>query len=313
MASTATQVKPIVSIRGLTKRFGKVTAVDQLDLDVYPEEVFGLLGPNGAGKSSLIGMILGLVRPNSGSITMFEIDALKNSRRALLDVGAIVEDPAFYPYLSGRDNLLALARIVGAKKTQCDDLLELVGLKQKSSQKYSTYSTGMRQRLGLASVLLNDPKVVILDEPTRGLDPAGANEFRDIVRDIAKTQGRSVLISSHILAEVEQTCDRVAIINKGKTLKQGPLEELLTHRGQSEFLVGDTAKAVSIAEGIGFVAGTTGNESEIRVNVDVKDAASVNAALVMRGIDVMGIQPAKSDLESYFLELTASAEDQTES
>tara|TARA_Y100000588_G_scaffold393892_1_gene511791 strand:- start:1326 stop:2267 length:942 start_codon:yes stop_codon:yes gene_type:complete len=313
MASTATQVKPIVSIRGLTKRFGKVTAVDQLDLDVYPEEVFGLLGPNGAGKSSLIGMILGLVRPNSGSITMFEIDALKNSRRALLDVGAIVEDPAFYPYLSGRDNLLALARIVGAKKAQCDDLLELVGLKQKGSQKYSTYSTGMRQRLGLASVLLNDPKVVILDEPTRGLDPAGANEFRDIVRDIAKTQGRSVLISSHILAEVEQTCDRVAIINKGKTLKQGPLEELLTHRGQSEFLVGDTAKAVSIAESIGFVAGTTGNESEIRVNVDVKDAASVNAALVMRGIDVMGIQPAKSDLESYFLELTASAEDQTES
>ena len=205
--------KPVLEVEGLVKRFGNVTALAGLDLQVFPGEVYGLLGPNGAGKSTLIGAVLGLVRPNSGSIKVFGMDARHHRSEILRRTGAIIESPAFYPYLGGRDNLEVVARTIkDVPKGRIDEMLDLVGLAGRGKDKAKTYSTGMKQRLGLASVLLGDPDLVILDEPTSGLDPAGAHEFRSLIRSVAKDQGNTVFVSSHLLMEVEQMCDRVGIV-----------------------------------------------------------------------------------------------------
>ncbi|MCY3802085.1 MAG: ABC transporter ATP-binding protein [Chloroflexi bacterium] len=306
--------EPVVRLEGLTKRFGSLTAVDQLDLEVIPGEVFGFLGPNGAGKSTTIGMMLGLIEPTAGSVEMFGMDASRHRSDVLRRVGAIIEAPAFYPYLSGRDNLRVVARYSGGgHESQIDEVLELVGLGGREKDKIKHYSTGMKQRLGLASVLLGEPDLIVLDEPTAGLDPAGTHEFRELIRATATESGRTVFMSSHLLSEVQQTCDRVAIINRGRTVLQESLEDLLHRVGGVYFEVDDSERAETALTAAG-VAASVGNEpNTVWAEVGRERIGELNSLLVGAGLVVSGSGVRSSDLESVFLEVTGNGASKEES
>ena len=302
---TGTAPGPVIRLRGLTKRFGNLTAVDQLDLDVTPGEVFGFLGPNGAGKTTTIGMLLGLVQPTAGSVEVFGLDIRQHRGKILRRLGAIIEIPAFYPYLSGRDNLRAVAKYGGGRhESGIDEVLDVVGLGDRKKDRVKHYSTGMRQRLGLASVLLGDPELVVLDEPTAGLDPAGTHQFREVIRAIASERGHTVFMSSHLLSEVQQTCDRVAIINKGRTLVQGPLRDLLARTGGIYFELDKPAEAIEMLAAAGVKARVGGEDGTIWADVGRERAGELNSVLVGAGLVVSGLGARSSDLESVFLEVT---------
>ena len=225
----------VLRASGLVKRFGTLTAVNGLDLEVKRGEVIGLLGPNGAGKSTTIGMILGLIHPTAGRAEIQGHDVAMHREEALAGVGAMLEVTSFYPYLSGRDNLMAIALLRGGvASSRVGPMLERLGLKDRARSKFRTYSLGMRQRLGIASTLLHDPAVVILDEPANGLDPAGQREIRELTRELAK-EGRGVLLASHLLYEVEQVCDRVMVIQKGRLVASGTIADIT--RGGGSYLV----------------------------------------------------------------------------
>ena len=213
----------LLRARGLGKRFGSIVAVRALDLELHRGEVLGLLGPNGAGKSTTLGMILGLIAPTAGSVEILGRDVTTDRTAATRAVGAIIEAPAFYPYLSGRANLEAIGwALGGVPRTRSDELLGLVGLADRATSRYRTYSLGMKQRLGIASTLLGDPPIVILDEPGNGLDPAGQREIRELIPLLA-AQGRAVLLASHLLHEVDQVCDRVALVRTGELVAPRPV------------------------------------------------------------------------------------------
>lgn len=299
-AVTATESATPVALRliGLTKRFGDLTAVDRLDLELRRGEVLGFLGPNGSGKSTTVGMILGLIAPSAG-----RVEYTKLSRRR---IGAVVEEPAFYPYLSGRDNLRALALAFGgAADGEIDSLLEMVGLSASAGRRYRTYSTGMKQRLGIASTMLGDPELIILDEPTNGLDPAGQREIRELIPRLAH-EGRSVMMASHLLHEVEHVCERVAIVRHGRLLREGTVSELL---GSSRFLeveIAEPAQAAAIIGALPFVASVELHGSTLRVDVPEDRAAEIGRALGESGLYPTAIAPRQQSLEDVFLELTAS-------
>jgi ABC-2 type transport system ATP-binding protein len=294
----------VLRTRGLVKRFGQITAVDGLDIEVHRGEVVGLLGPNGAGKSTTIGMILGLVAPTAGRAEVMGRDVWHHRQNALAGVGAIVETPAFYPYLSGRDNLVALAHIRGGGAHQrVDPLLARLGLAPRAGSKYRTYSLGMKQRLGIASTLLSDPAVVMLDEPANGLDPAGQREIRELIRELA-TESHGVLLASHVLHEVEQICDRVLVINKGRLVASGTIAEI-TH-GASYFDLEVTeperaAAALRTVPGVGEVRQVDGR---LHVVADSAHGAELSRALAGVGLYPSALVPRKSSLEDVFMELT---------
>jgi ABC-2 type transport system ATP-binding protein len=294
----------VLRTRGLVKRFGSLTAVDHLDIEVKRGEVVGLLGPNGAGKSTTIGMILGLVRPTAGTAEVLGHDVWRDRENALAAAGAIVETPAFYPYLSGRDNLVALALIRGGRaRARVDQLLERVGLKDRARSKYRTYSLGMKQRLGIASTLLSDPPLVILDEPANGLDPAGQREIRELIRELA-AEDRGVLLASHLLYEVEQVCDRVLVIKKGKLIASGTLAEVTRGGGSYfEIVVSDKRRAAEILRGLG-VKEIRETSTGLDVVADAERGAEINRALASAGLYASAIVPRASSLEDVFLELT---------
>jgi len=234
----------VIQTNALTKRYGRVLAVDRLSLEVPRGHVFGLLGPNGAGKTTVMGMLLGLVRPTSGSFSLLGTNG--TGRDALRRIGAIVETPAFYPYLSGRRNLAYFQGVMGRNDSrELDRLLELVGLAGRANDAFKTYSLGMKQRLGLAYALLGDPELLLLDEPTNGMDPAGMAEVRDLIRDLG-SEGRTILLSSHLLNEVEQVCDGVAIIARGRLVVQGDVADLLRPQEQVRLRTTDDARALAI-------------------------------------------------------------------
>ena len=221
----------VIQTDGLTKRYGSLVAVDNLTLRVPRGEVFGLLGPNGSGKTTTIGMLLGLVRPSSGTKRLFGLESDGVTPETLRRVGAIVETPTFYPYLSGRANLKYFQGISRhGSRDEVDRLLELVGLTGRAGSKFRTYSLGMKQRLGLAYALLGDPELLFLDEPTNGMDPAGMAEVRGLISRLG-AEGPTILLSSHLLNEVEQVCDSVAILSNGRLIQQGSVQELLEQRG----------------------------------------------------------------------------------
>lgn len=300
----APQGKEILCAEGLSKRYGRISAVVDMNLCLYRGEVFSLLGPNGSGKSTTVGMILGLVRPTSGRVLAFGSDMALHPWPALRRMGAVVETPAFYPYLSGYDNLKMLAIMLGdIPLARIEEMLELVGLRDRARDKYKTYSLGMKQRLGIASTLLRDPDLIILDEPTNGLDPAGTAEVRELIPRLAR-QGRCVFLCSHLLHEVQQVSDRVAILKKGRLVAQGTVGELLG-RGQSLRLrADDTAALARALAGIEWVGRVEYLDGFLRVVVPGERSAELNKALAAQGVYLSELAPWETDLESVFLELT---------
>ncbi len=297
---------PVLQLDNITKKFGDFTAVNGLSLQVQQGEVVGFLGPNGAGKSTTVGMVLGLIRPTAGTVTIMGTELPGNQYVVSENVGAIIENPAFYPYMSGRDNLIAHARMVGGVPTsRVDDLLKLVNLNERGKDKYKSYSLGMKQRLGIASTLLTDPALVILDEPTNGLDPAGQREIREIIPRLAQ-DGHGVLLASHMLHEVEQVSDRVAIVRRGELITEGGVDDLLKRGGYVEVRVAAdeveaATRALHILPGVEHV---TVNDDVLTVVADPALGAEINRALATEGIYASQIAPRRSSLESLFLELT---------
>ncbi len=287
----------------LKKHFGKVAAVEDVSLDVYRGEVYGFLGPNGAGKTTTIGMLLGLIHPTAGEIRLFSERVSPGQTSILKRVGALVgASPALIPYLSARQNLELAANLYpGLGKARIEELIELVQLGEAAHRKAGQFSTGMKQRLALAIALVQGPDLLILDEPTNGMDPAGMREVRNLLRSLAD-QGVTVFISSHLLHEVEQICDRVAVLNRGRVVAQGPVSELMGGQQVVRIRVPSPKEAARILRSMTSVQGVEENGSYITV----KGAPSEElvAHLVAQGIVPSEVNTSSGDLESLFLELT---------
>jgi ABC-2 type transport system ATP-binding protein len=297
----------ILRTTGLTKSFRNIKAVDNLNIEIRRGEVFGFLGPNGAGKSTTVGMILNLVTPTSGSIELFGHNLNDDPWAVLRRIGAVIETPAFYPYLSGWDNLQALAISIGdIPKNKISEVLQRVNLLERAKDKYGNYSLGMKQRLGIASTLLRDPELIILDEPTNGLDPAGMKEIRDLIPQLAH-ESRAVLLCSHMLHEVEMVCTRVAIIKNGVKLEDRPIQELLS-RGQTlEVKVDDLARAAQILSALTWIKSVKTENGSLILEAPPESASQVNKALAEQGIYASELVNRVSGLESVFLQLTGGA------
>lgn len=293
----------VVRTRGLTKYYGSIAALRNLALELYPGEVFGLLGPNGAGKTTTVKLLLGLLRPTAGEIYLFGQPLAGNLPHLLRQVGAIVEAPAFYPYLSGRENLRLLAMMDGLPLSRVDLALEQVDLREAAGRKFGAYSLGMKQRLGIAATLLRDPRLIILDEPTSGLDPAGQHEVRALIPRLAG-EGRTVFLSSHLLYEVQQVCDRVGILKAGELLAIGPVTSLLRPGGAIEVRVPNVAAAQEVLRRLPWVTSLTEMNGYLVVGAPPERSAEVNAALAGAGIFASEIRPRERTLEAFFLEVT---------
>jgi ABC-2 type transport system ATP-binding protein len=295
----------ILVTRGLTKRFGNnkksITAVDNLDLEVHRGEVFGFLGPNGSGKTTTIGMLLGLIWPTSGSIEFFG-DNKSKPAKLLRRVGVVMDTPSFFPYLSGLNNLRYFAMITNcAGRGDIDRVIEMVGLKERAKDKVRTYSMGMKQRLSLALALMHDPELVILDEPTNGLDPAGIIEFREMIRGLQRN-GKTVFLSSHLLSEVEKVCSHVALINRGRILARGSVEDLLGKTKAIWLKVSDADGAVCLLEGIEWIKSVKKKETGLIVaEAEEERAFEINELLISNGIHVNETKISEGSLEDFFL------------
>jgi ABC-2 type transport system ATP-binding protein len=250
----------VLTASHLTKVIGKRTIVDDVSFELHPGEVFGFLGPNGAGKTTTIRMLVGLIRPTEGSVTICGYDLRRDFENALRCVGCIVENPDLYRFMSGRENLEHFARMLGASHDEIERVASLVNLSHRLDQRVGTYSLGMRQRLGIAQALLGNPRVLILDEPANGLDPAGIREIRELLRTLAAEKQMAVFISSHLLAEIELICDRVAIIHKGKILRDGNVRDLIARRKIVEIRADDSERAGAILRQHGIDASVRESE-----------------------------------------------------
>jgi ABC-2 type transport system ATP-binding protein len=294
----------VVTTHNLTKRYGaSITAVDNLDLEVHRGEVFGFLGPNGAGKTTTLRMLLGLIRPTSGSAIVAE--HRPGDPEGLRRIGSLIESPAFYPYLSGRENLKVMADYAGVPQIRVNAALEEVDLLDRAKDPFGVYSMGMKQRLAVAAALVKDPELMILDEPTNGLDPQGVVEMRALLRRLGSGE-RTVMLSSHLLNEVQQISDRVAIIRKGKLVAQGTVHEL---RGEPSIVVRATPSDAAHRQ-LDRMLGTaavTGVDGTLRLAVDPNRAADINQALVGSGIKVSELRADERTLEEVFLTLTGEA------
>jgi ABC-2 type transport system ATP-binding protein len=295
---------------GLTKRFGANVAVNDVELRVPRGSLFGYLGPNGAGKTTLMRTLLGLTRADGGTILLLGLPVPAARRQALARVGAIVDEPRFHSHLTGRENLRLLAAARGGEASRrIDSSLERVGLAQRAGDKVASYSMGMRQRLGVAACLLGDPELLILDEPMNGLDPAGMHEMRAMITSLAG-EGRTVVLSSHLLDEVERTCDAVAIVDRGRVIRQGPIDELTRGAGAVVVQVDCAApdRAARLIDQAGIAAGTALADSGLAVTLPAEPArefiADINRRLVLADIDVYGLREVQATLEDWFLSVT---------
>ncbi|MGO8946510.1 MAG: ABC transporter ATP-binding protein [Ktedonobacterales bacterium] len=300
----------VLRVRGLSKQFGARLAVDQLNFDVYRGEIFGFLGPNGAGKTTTIRMALGLITPTSGTIEVLGKNLAKHRAQVLPRVGALVEQPALYLYMSGRDNLRAVASVLGGvPEERIDEVLELVKLRGRDNDRVKTYSLGMKQRLGVAMALLQDPELLLLDEPANGLDPAGIVEMRDLMRSLAAS-GKTVFISSHVLTEVRQICTRVAILNLGKLIADTTVQELVAGRGQYvvELEPAQVQPALALVRQQSWGDNASVNASGALVtSAPSGRGRDLNVFLVNAGFAPDSLTPETHDLEQVFLSLTNSA------
>jgi len=287
----------------LTKVIGDRTIVDDVSFALRPGEVFGFLGPNGAGKTTTIRMLVGLIKPTHGSVTVCGYDVRRQFEDAMRCIGCIVENPDLYRFMTGRENLEHFARMLRVAPSEIERVAELVNLSHRLEQRVGTYSLGMRQRLGIAQAMLGSPRVLILDEPANGLDPAGIREIRELLRGLAAEHALSVFVSSHLLAEVELIADRVAIIHKGRILRTGPVRDLISSKRTMELRVGNTTLASSIAQSLGLEVETLSGEL-ILVAIDENDVPPFLAALAREGVAVYHAKARIQTLEEMFLETT---------
>jgi len=298
-----------VEARGLVKRYGEIVAVDHVNLTVQRGDVFGYLGPNGAGKTTSLRMLLGLIRPTEGAVRLFGRDPLIDGARALDGVAGFVEGPRFYPYLSGRRNLRLLADFDGgATPAKIEEVLELVELADRGKDRVGGYSHGMKQRLGIAASLLRDPQLLLLDEPTTGLDPAGMRDMRTLVTRLAG-EGITILLSSHVLAEVEELCNRVAIIRKGTIIYEGLLDELLrSASGGYRLHTTDDERARTILLALQGFERVSVVDDGLRLQCEETALAAATIALGRAGIGILELVPHTATLEELFLGMTDDAE-----
>lgn len=300
--------KEILRVSGLVKRFGRVEALRGIDISLTRPGVYGFLGPNGAGKTTAFKVITGLLRPTSGSVSVCGVDIRANTRDAVSNIGILFDSPAYYPYLSGRDNLEVFARWSGLRAgAGTEELLRKTGLEKAGDKKVGEYSWGMKRRLGIAAALLGDPPLIIMDEPTNGLDPAGIAEIRRLLPELAYERGRVILFSSHRMDEVDQVCDRLMIINGGEIIASGTTDELSRSERVVEITCSDTEKAVKIISSAGGIdkIERTGAD-RLRVRAPGSTAGAINVLLVEAGIEVRRIAESKESLEDIFFRLTGT-------
>jgi ABC-2 type transport system ATP-binding protein len=299
--------EPALALDNLSKRFGRIRAVDCLSLEVQPGQMAGFLGPNGAGKSTTLYMIPRLVRPSGGRIRVFGVDIWKDFKQAIRSVGVMVETPAFYDYLSGRKNLELAARVLGGVPPgDIDEILERIGLADRQRDKVRTYSMGMKQRLGIGRAMLGRPRLLVLDEPTNGMDPEGTREILTFLRERVGTDGLTVFISSHLLYEVEEYCDTVFVIHKGRQIASGRVKDILTPhervvRVTFDGEVPDLDKLMA-EEAITHVETSTPNSLEVTLATD--DSVWLNRYLLGAGFRVAAISPRQKTLKEFFLSIT---------
>ncbi len=294
-----------LAARNLTKVIGDRTIVDDVSFELQPGEVFGFLGPNGAGKTTTIRMLVGLIRPTAGSVEICGFDIRREFEKAMRCIGCIVENPDLYRFMTGRENLQHFSRMLGLDRSEIERVAELVNLDHRLDQRVGTYSLGMRQRLGIAQAMLGSPRVLILDEPSNGLDPAGIREIRELLRRLATERGLAVFVSSHLLGEVELMCDRVAIIHRGRILKDGPVKNLISNRRAMEFKVNDVTRALRVFEQSGARATPPASgDHAVLVAIEEDDAPPLVASLVREGIEVFHARPKIQTLEEMFIEVT---------
>ncbi|MBX3082554.1 MAG: ABC transporter ATP-binding protein [Anaerolineae bacterium] len=295
-----------IRVQGLHKRFGRVIAVKDASFSVEPGDVFGLLGPNGAGKTTIIRMIVGLMKADQGNVSVFGFDPIRQRREVLVRSSTILESPALYPKLNGYDNLIAMGYASGVTdRRKIDEVLAIIGLTDRAKHKFETYSLGMKQRLCIAASLLTDPQLIILDEPTNGLDAAGMRDIRELIRELAG-QGRTVLLSSHLMNEVQMVCNRVAVLQKGTVIAEGKVDELLAGQGLIRVKVAaeELERAKQILEGSEWKTGlqVVGDMLEVRAMPD--HGGAINRVLASSGIYAAEIVPEKLSLEEYYLQMT---------
>lgn len=295
-------LEPILTINNLTKKFGYLTAVKDLSFTINKGNVYGILGPNGSGKSTTLGIVLNVVNKTSGDFHWF--DGNTSTHDALKKVGAIIERPNFYPYMSAYQNLKLVCKIKGVDYTKIDEKLEVVGLLERKNSKFKTYSLGMKQRLAIASALLNDPEILILDEPTNGLDPQGIHQIRQIIKDIA-SNGTTILLASHLLDEVEKVCSHVVVLRKGKKLYSGRVDEMISSHGFFELKTDKHQELIKLLQ-TDSKFGNIKTEDDIItafLNVPMEPAA-FNKLMFEKGITLSHLVKRKESLEEQFLQLT---------
>ena len=300
--------EPALSIQHLTKTFGKKTAVDDVSFDVYPGEVFGFLGPNGAGKTTIIKSVMGFIRPDKGTVIINGHNVKKEYETAMSSIGGIVENPEMYTNLSAYLNLKMYAKLHdNIPKGRIDEVLELVGLKERAKEPIKKYSLGMKQRIGLAQALLHKPKMLILDEPTNGLDPAGIHQLRDILKKYAHEDGAAVMVSSHLLAEMQMMCDRIGIINHGKLIRICSIDDLTNQTTASSMYrikTSDPKKAsFFLSETCGYKVSNI-TDSFFDIEADETNINECVRKMVETGSDILGVQKVEASLEDAFLQIT---------
>jgi ABC-2 type transport system ATP-binding protein len=297
--------KYIVSTHNLTKSYGTINSVDQLDMKVAEGSIYGFLGPNGAGKTTTIRMLLGLIKPTNGSINVFNQDLKENRISILKQIGSLVESPSYYSHLTGYENLEIIRRLLNASKQRIDEVLRIVRLEKHKDKLVKQYSLGMKQRLGIAIALLGNPKLLILDEPTNGLDPAGIHEIRELIKQLPQQYGMTVIISSHLLSEIDHIATQVGIINSGKLIFQDTIEELRSKSNSFiKIKVDDLLQSQKVLK-----------QNNIQFSIENKDLviqkcdnpyiSQVNSILVQNNLSVYRIEEQKHSLEDIFLNLTA--------
>lgn len=307
------KTEAVIEVIGLRKEYGRggtTVAVDELDLVVEGPGVHGFLGPNGSGKTTTIRCLLGLIRPTLGSVRVLGAD-VGDLHTVIHRVGALVETPKFFPTFSGRKNLRMLATVAGIGDARIDEVLDIVDLRERSGDKFGTYSLGMKQRLAVGATLLRDPDVVILDEPANGLDPAGIKEIRTLMRNLA-AQGKTVFVSSHQLGEVQQTCDVLTIINKGRVIRSGSVADVINSvsRGGLRVTIDRAEEARSVLAAAGLTARPGGDPNTVDVDLAPSEGARISEVLAAAGLYLRALEAPHGSLEAAFLELTAEAKEE---